>query len=763
MAMPSIFLSYSRQNLRVAVQLAQQLRVLGCDVWRDQDSLRGGQHWPQIIGEAIDRQALFLLLWSHHARQSHYVEMEWNIAVASAKPFVPCLLDDTPLPATLRMINALDVRDLTEALPKILDVLQQYAPTPGAAPAAAPDPARSTSGGLSSEERIGHEAEYAMLQRLYSQLSSGRGGHIVWITAPQAGWGRHALVQSLAGQAQHQGGAVVELDFHLHEGSAAAELAPYEALVRQHYPQSTQLIEPAWVACVAQLVRLVGEAEARAIWRRVDDNPERALATWLRHAARATPPGLLLLWEGFDLAPSPWLHLLRYVAEEICRDLPVLLLLTALAPAPLAQLQEAQRSPALQMAQRLIDQEWAACLWLDRVTVADVAQYLGPADPVLPARLHALADGIPAVIESLWRQWREATPPAVHLVAGRWSVAREDEVWVFGEARDQAQAFLDACLACADGPLDRERAEEMLGYAALEGLTCTAQVVAQAVGLDADELMDFWDDYLLGSDPTQGLLLDVGFTTVPVRGGGTTDLNRYRFAVPYLWHVWPRYLSAPQRRAQQRRLIPIVEEVYALDLDQVSLTLAALYDATEQPEQAEAYRQRHAQRQQRALSLDMLRWQITLMEGLVRDRSDDYQLFELRLDLGDRLWDERLGAEGVLQAAHAVTWARHQSPRTRLVRALNWLGEHLYLDGRLDEALTTAQEALTLAEAVSGAAHPQTATPLATLGRVLQETGDVARARAAYTRALQRFEPHRRWHEWKIEDLQQRLAALDAP
>jgi hypothetical protein len=46
------------------------------------------------------------------------------------------LLDDTPLPPSLSAVNAIDVRQLDNALPRILQALQQPVP--------APDPARST-------------------------------------------------------------------------------------------------------------------------------------------------------------------------------------------------------------------------------------------------------------------------------------------------------------------------------------------------------------------------------------------------------------------------------------------------------------------------------------------------------------------------------------------------------------------------------------------------------------------------------------------
>src|SRR5262249_44096761 len=155
---------------------------------------------------------------------------------------------------------------------------------------------------------------------------------------------------------------------------------------------------------------------------------------------------------------------------------------TATAARPLAELPLERQSAVLAVAQALQERHEAEVLWLDRVTEQDTARYLGPAAPVLPRQLHALADGIPALIERLWQQWQEALPPAVVCPDDRWEVAREDNVWVFGEARDQAIAMLDVCLA-APAPFDRSQVEQMLTCAALEGITFTAEAVAQVLGL----------------------------------------------------------------------------------------------------------------------------------------------------------------------------------------------------------------------------------------------------------------------------------------
>ena len=134
--MPRVFISYTRHDLSAVQQLERALQAQGIVVWRDQEGIYGGQQWPKAIGEAIAAHDYVLLVWSKSAAQSHFVEFEWNSAIALRKTILPCLLDDTPLPPSLKAINAVDVRQLDDALPRILHALQQPLPVP--------DPARTT-------------------------------------------------------------------------------------------------------------------------------------------------------------------------------------------------------------------------------------------------------------------------------------------------------------------------------------------------------------------------------------------------------------------------------------------------------------------------------------------------------------------------------------------------------------------------------------------------------------------------------------------
>jgi TIR domain len=93
--MPRVFISYARHDLNAVQQLERALQPHDVSIWRDQESIYGGQQWPKAIEEAIAAHDYALLVWSKSAAQSHFVKFEWNSAIALRKTILPCLLDDT--------------------------------------------------------------------------------------------------------------------------------------------------------------------------------------------------------------------------------------------------------------------------------------------------------------------------------------------------------------------------------------------------------------------------------------------------------------------------------------------------------------------------------------------------------------------------------------------------------------------------------------------------------------------------------------------
>ena len=108
MPIESIFISYSRDDLARVEALEQQLQEQGIRVWRDLEANRGGDNWPARIGEAIVEHDAVLLCWSASARTSHFVTVEWSIALAQRKLVIPYMLDRAPLHPSLSWLNAID-------------------------------------------------------------------------------------------------------------------------------------------------------------------------------------------------------------------------------------------------------------------------------------------------------------------------------------------------------------------------------------------------------------------------------------------------------------------------------------------------------------------------------------------------------------------------------------------------------------------------------------------------------------------------------
>jgi hypothetical protein len=107
--MPSVFLSYSQDDLpRIKKLEAQLKKAPDISIWRDQKKIYGKQKWPKVLGEKIAAQDFFLLAWSKNAAnaaKSPFVESEWNTAIALKKKIIVCLLDKFPLPESLRSVQ----------------------------------------------------------------------------------------------------------------------------------------------------------------------------------------------------------------------------------------------------------------------------------------------------------------------------------------------------------------------------------------------------------------------------------------------------------------------------------------------------------------------------------------------------------------------------------------------------------------------------------------------------------------------------------
>jgi TIR domain len=113
-----VFFSYSSQDRRRVLEVAQSYRVLGVSFFNDILSLEPGQRWQQGLYKEIDICDLFLLFWSYASSRSEWVAKEAQYAVAQRKKsgdlrpdIVPLILDGPPPPAVPDFLSHLHFDD----------------------------------------------------------------------------------------------------------------------------------------------------------------------------------------------------------------------------------------------------------------------------------------------------------------------------------------------------------------------------------------------------------------------------------------------------------------------------------------------------------------------------------------------------------------------------------------------------------------------------------------------------------------------------
>jgi hypothetical protein len=99
---PKVFISYAWKNQSVAKQLQRDLQRDGVQVFVDYEKITGGDSLPARISAGLEWCNTLVLLWSEDAAKSYYVSQEWESAFHLQKRIIPCVLDDSALPALLR-------------------------------------------------------------------------------------------------------------------------------------------------------------------------------------------------------------------------------------------------------------------------------------------------------------------------------------------------------------------------------------------------------------------------------------------------------------------------------------------------------------------------------------------------------------------------------------------------------------------------------------------------------------------------------------
>lgn len=500
----------------------------------------------------------------------------------------------------------------------------------------------------------------------------------------------------------------------------------------QRFQTVQHLVGTPWFNLVAQLLQQNEERMDSLV--ELTDDP-RGLNQLVRRAA--TQP-LLLTVEYLHWADSPWLDLLYDLADEIAQDLPVLMILTVDAPAPVIWLTEDMHSAATRVAATLVLQHLAQAFHLGEVSAEDCELALQTTS-VLADRLVQLAGGDPWIVQMLWDEWQRQST-VVRQATGIWHLAQTQHAqWlVFGDTRDYVRNLVQQLLKRhSEPPFDVRTVETILNCAAVEGEVFTVQAVAEVLGIDEDDLIDFLDDYLCSTSDTNGLrtepiLEEYGFVEVPQR---ERELFQYRFSRPYLHHVFAKYPARPDdRRRWSGQIAEMLEYWYSYNASQIADKLYRLFTAADMEQRAAKYKRTRTV----PSDITVLLWHTQfLVERVDHNSSYTYRLLEVGFELCQRISNEfpELWERGYELARRLSKQARKLNDREHEANALFYAAYHLVQGNQIYRALPLADSVVAHYHSLAPNG-PDEARGLWLKGIVLRAQGEVAAARACLERAL---------------------------
>ncbi len=462
-----------------------------------------------------------------------------------------------------------------------------------------------------TDPRIRHAFIATALAAL-DDVARTRKGTILFL-AGESGSGRSATLGALAAQARTL--PTRPLVLHASFDPHAVPAAPPDPTLRQKivdlfgadiFITLAGTIHPL-AGIVAQLLSAVGPLrDVAQAWGNAG-RPSLEVP-WLFGEAlqrvAATRPILCLL-DDLEAAGAPWIPFFREEAALVATK-PLLLILAVEGAATLPAEPPPGERDALSLARTLQHYGQARYQYLPPLTVAEVAEWIQPADPKLVGTLHTLTRGNPTWLQALWTQWQAK---GVVQLRG-WRGKRWELLPTFDdEGLHPIQRILGDFLAHLElNRQEAERARLLLNVAALEGPTFTADALALAVGQERDEVLDFLDDFLAATEEEpDNLLLPLPALTLLDGAGQWRDLWRYTFADPLLWRTLATYGLGQhvERPRYTAALAKALDRLYSLDPTPVAPTLVRLYTVLGNAERATHF-QRAADR---AHTTETVRWQ----------------------------------------------------------------------------------------------------------------------------------------------------------
>ncbi len=102
-----IFLSYSRHNLALALQVRNALEDAGHAIWQDTTAIKGGAEWIKSIEDGIERAYAVVTVVTQESQASEWVTIEFLHARRRNKLIVPIKVDGCEIPTMMLAMNVI--------------------------------------------------------------------------------------------------------------------------------------------------------------------------------------------------------------------------------------------------------------------------------------------------------------------------------------------------------------------------------------------------------------------------------------------------------------------------------------------------------------------------------------------------------------------------------------------------------------------------------------------------------------------------------
>ncbi len=122
-----VFLSYTRADIEIALQIRRALEEAGHIVWQDLTAIKGGDEWIKSIESGVERCYALVTVVSEISQKSEWVQIEYLHAKRRGKPIIPIKVDESEIPTVMLAMNVVHGHpDLQSGIAQLLASL----PTP---------------------------------------------------------------------------------------------------------------------------------------------------------------------------------------------------------------------------------------------------------------------------------------------------------------------------------------------------------------------------------------------------------------------------------------------------------------------------------------------------------------------------------------------------------------------------------------------------------------------------------------------------------